>query len=81
MKTKPVNKVRCTEAAKYVCENLDEQLNSRKCRAIKKHLLTCPKCSKDLIDMKKVIALYRKETVPHIPKAIQKRLLASISHK
>ncbi len=81
MKTKSVSKLRCNEVAKYVCENLDEQLNSRKCRAIKKHLLTCPKCSKDLIDMKKVISLYRKELVPHIPKAIQKRLLTFINHK
>ena len=81
MKTKSVSKLRCNEVAKYVCENLDEQLNSRKCRVIRKHLLTCPKCSKDLIDMKKVIALYRKESVPHIPKAIQKRLLTFINHK
>jgi hypothetical protein len=81
MKTKPVSKSRCSEVAKYVCENLDEQLNSQKCRAIKKHLLTCPKCSKDLTDLKKVIALYRNESIPHIPKAVEKRFLASLHFK
>ena len=81
MKKKSINKLHCNEVAKYVCENLDEQLNSPTCRAIKKHLQTCPKCSKELLELKKVISLYRKESVPRIPKGIQKRLFASLSHK
>jgi 4-hydroxy-3-methylbut-2-en-1-yl diphosphate synthase IspG/GcpE len=78
MKKKFANKLRCTEVAKYVCENLDEQLNSRKCQAIKKHLQTCPQCTKNLTDLKKVIALYRKESDPHLPQAIQKKLFATL---
>jgi anti-sigma factor RsiW len=78
MKTKPAVKLHCNEVAKYVCENLDEQLNSRKCRAIKKHLQTCPKCSKELADLKKIITLYRKESDPHLPQAIHKRLFAAL---
>ncbi len=81
MKTKPASKIHCDEVTKYICENLDEQLNSRKCRAIKKHLETCPKCSKDLAGLKRVIALYRKETVPRISPAIEKRLFATLNLK
>jgi 4-hydroxy-3-methylbut-2-en-1-yl diphosphate synthase IspG/GcpE len=78
MKKKPINKTRCSEVAKYICENLDERLNSRRCRAIKKHLLSCPKCTKDLTDLKKVIALYRKETVTNLPQAIEKSIFAAL---
>ena len=59
MKTKTVNKLSCNEVAKYVCENLDEYLNSRECRAIRKHLQTCPKCTKQLDSLKKTVILYR----------------------
>ncbi len=78
MKTKPARKVHCDEVAKYICENLDEQLDSPKCRAIKKHLQTCATCAKDLADLKKVIALYRKESSLHLPQAVEKRLFATL---
>jgi anti-sigma factor RsiW len=78
MKMKPVGNIHCDEAAKYICENLDEKLDSPKCRAIKKHLQTCETCSKDLADVKKIIALYRKESVPHLSPAIEKRLFAAL---
>jgi 4-hydroxy-3-methylbut-2-en-1-yl diphosphate synthase IspG/GcpE len=80
MKMKPVNKLRCNEAAKYICENLDEQLNSRKCQAIKKHLQSCPNCTKNLTDLKKVIALYRKESTPRLQHTIQKKIFTAIQH-
>lgn len=81
MKTKTASKVHCNEVTKYVCENLDEQLDSPKCRAIKKHLQTCPNCSKELSDLKKVITLYRKESVPRLDQAVEKRLFAAIKLK
>ena len=81
MKTKLASKVHCNEVTKYICENLDEQLNSRKCRAIKKHLQSCPGCSEDLADLKRVIVLYRRESVPRISPAIEKRLFAALKLK
>jgi len=81
MKTKPVSRVRCHEAAKYICENLDQPLNSRKCRAIKKHLQSCRGCSKDLADLKRVIALYRSESVARITPAVEKKLVAALQLK
>lgn len=79
MKTKTVNKLRCSEVAKYVCENLDEQLNSRKCRAIKKHLQTCTKCTQQLDSLKKTVFLYRNCPVPGISEQSHKKLIAGLS--
>jgi hypothetical protein len=79
MKTKSVNKLHCNEVAKYVCENLDEQLNSRKCRAIKKHLQTCPKCTSQLDSLKKTVFLYRNCPVPGISAQTHKKLMAGLS--
>jgi anti-sigma factor RsiW len=79
MKSKSVNKIRCSEVAKYVCENLDEQLNSRKCRAIKKHLHTCPKCAKHLDAIKKTVFLYRNCPTPVISAETHKKLMVGLS--
>ena len=79
MKKKPLNKLRCSEVAKYVCENLDEQLNSRKCRAIKKHLQTCPKCTKQLDSLKKTVSLFRNCATPCISAQTHKKLMAGLS--
>jgi hypothetical protein len=79
MKTKTVNKLRCSEVAKYVCENLDEQLDSQKCRAIKKHLQTCTKCTHQLDSLKKTAFLYRNCPTPGISAHTHKKLMAGLS--
>jgi hypothetical protein len=79
MKTKTVNKLRCNEVAKYVCENLDEHLNSRRCREIKKHFQTCPKCTKQLDSLKKTVFLYRNCPTPSISAQTHKKLMAGLS--
>ena len=76
MKTKNAGKLRCSEVAKYVCEHLDEEIDSPKCRAIKQHLQTCKTCPKDLADVKKVITLYRRESVPRLTQDVEKQLFA-----
>ena len=81
MKKKSISKLRCTEIAKYVCENLDEQLNSRKCREIKKHLQSCPKCTKQLDSLKKTVFLYRNCHTPSLSKQDHEKLLAVLSLK
>ena len=81
MKTKSAGEVRCSEATEFICENLDEQLDSAKCRAIKKHLQTCATCSKDLADLKRIIALYRRESSPRLSHAIEKRIFAALMLK
>ncbi len=49
----------CRSVHRYVCENLDENINSARCRAIRKHLQTCPDCTAYLDSIKKTVLLYR----------------------
>jgi len=79
MKTKPERKLRCTEVAKYVCENLDENLNSRKCHAIKKHLQTCLKCTLQLGSLKKIAFLYRNCPTPGLSVQDHEKLITGLS--
>ncbi len=78
MKTKHAGKLHCSEVARYICEHLDEEIDSKKCRAIKNHLQTCKTCPKDLADVKNVISLYRRESVPRLTQDIEKRLFAAL---
>lgn len=78
MKTKTGRAVHCDEVTKYICENLDEQVNSPRCRAIKKHLQSCAACSKNLADLKKVVLLYRHESIPRLTRSAEKRLFKAL---
>jgi hypothetical protein len=76
MKLKKIKSLKCSDVAKHVCENLDEELNSPVCRQIKKHLQECPNCSGNLKDLKKTIALYRKTPNLKLPKSAHQKLLS-----
>ncbi len=66
--------MKCKDVYKYICENLDADVNSAKCRAIRKHLDSCPDCSAYLDSLKKTILLYKKESGPSVPLKTDKRL-------
>ena len=76
MKTKPLHAVQCKDVAKQLCENLDQQMNSRLCREIKKHLRECPNCTADLDSLKKTISLYKNVPSPRLPNSVHKKLYA-----
>lgn len=57
-------KPHCRDVFRHICGNLDEDLNSRKCRSIKKHLQGCPDCRGYLDSLKETILLYRRYPVP-----------------
>jgi len=79
MKTKSVTTIRCKDVAKHICENLDEQVNSPVCRAIKKHLQECPKCNADLVSLKSTIGLYRRYPAPKLSSVCHKNLMTKLS--
>jgi hypothetical protein len=61
IKSKFVNKLRYSEIAEYICGNLDKEVSYKKCRAIKKHLQTCPKCYAQLDLLRKTVSLIIKK--------------------
>lgn len=70
--------MKCKSVYKHICENLDIDINSAKCRAIKKHLASCPDCSAYLDSLKKTILLYKHEPGPRVPLSAHKRLVKVI---
>lgn len=73
MKTKHLT---CKEIAKHLCGELDEQLDTPKCRAIKKHLSTCPNCTGYLDSLKNTVRLYREYHHPRLTNDCRKKLFA-----
>jgi predicted anti-sigma-YlaC factor YlaD len=70
--------MKCKGVYEYICENLDADMNSAKCRAIKKHLDACPDCAAYLDSLKKTILLYKREPGPRVPLSVHRRLVKAI---
>ncbi len=69
----------CTTVFRHICENLDADLNSPQCRAIKAHIDDCPNCVAYLDSLKKTVSLYRVYPVPNTPAAVHRKLMAKIA--
>ncbi len=69
---------KCTQALRYICDNLDAQIDSPKCREIRRHLEECPDCSAYLDSMKKTVDLYRRFSVAPVPKTVHRVLQESL---
>lgn len=59
---------------RYICENLDQQVDSRECREVRKHLADCPECMEYLSSLRATVDLYRRYTPPPLPAAAKARL-------
>lgn len=68
----------CREVFTHICENLDQDLASPRCRDIRKHLDGCPDCSIYLDSLKKTITLYRKYPKPKISPKARKSLYGAL---
>ncbi len=79
MKKKRDQAVRCKEATTYVCEYLDEQVDSPRCRQIRKHLQECPDCTAYLYGLKKTITLYRALPNPRVSQSTHNKLFAALN--
>lgn len=71
--------IECKSVYRHICDNLDADLNSQKCREIKGHINKCKNCTAYLDSLKKTIFLYRTYPVPAIPVKTEKKLFAAIS--
>jgi hypothetical protein len=76
-----LKKIDCLDVAKYVCGDLDEHLDSPECRAIKKHLKSCPNCTAYLDSLKKTVLIYQHAPNPRFPKRSRTKLFAALKIK
>jgi predicted anti-sigma-YlaC factor YlaD len=68
--------MQCKDAYKFICDNLDQEVDSPECVEIRRHLAECPDCSSYLDSLKKTITLYRTEPRSStIPPSVHRRLL------
>lgn len=70
--------MQCKDAYKYICDNLDQKVDSPECRAIRKHLEQCPDCSAYLQSLRETVLLYRAVQTPHVSLAVHRRLMAAL---
>jgi hypothetical protein len=64
----------CKEIANHICNELDDHIDSPRCRAIKKHLGSCPHCTAYLKNLKQTIHLYREYPHPKVTDRCRKQL-------
>jgi len=69
----------CNEAYLRICDNLDADPNSAKCRQVLRHLEVCPDCAAFLDSVKKTIALYKMLPNPRTPATTHQRLMKAIN--
>jgi len=73
-----LKKIDCLDVAKHICGDLDEHINSPECRAIRKHLATCPNCTAYLDSLKKTVLIYEHLPNPRLTKRARKTLFAKL---
>lgn len=71
--------MKCDSVCMHICDNLDEDINSPRCRAIRAHLEECPSCRAYLDSMKKTITLFRAMPDPPVPAVTHRELFKTIS--
>ncbi|MBK7257462.1 MAG: hypothetical protein IPI01_06595 [Ignavibacteriae bacterium] len=71
--------MKCGDVYLHICDHLDEDINSERCRQIKQHLAECPNCSEYLSSLKQTITLYRALPPPRIPAGAHRDLFKTIS--
>ena len=68
----------CRATYRYICDNLDENLQSARCREIRRHLASCIRCRTYLGSVKKTVSLYHSMAVPGVPRGTHRLLLRAV---
>ena len=79
MKRQRPNRMKCSTIFRHICEHLDADLRSPRCREIKAHIDGCKNCTVYLASLKKTISLYRCYPVPAIPRRARKKMFAALT--
>ena len=69
----------CRTTYRFICDNLDEHMTSARCRAIRKHIASCPRCQAYLDSLKKTVRLYRNVPGPKLSRAIHRDLMKTLN--
>ncbi|MCX6136333.1 MAG: hypothetical protein NTV54_02405 [Ignavibacteriales bacterium] len=78
MKKTQRHTLNCRSVYKHICENLDADIDSAKCRRIRAHIEECENCTAYLDSLKKTVYLYRAYPTPLVSTNAHKELIAKI---
>jgi anti-sigma factor RsiW len=67
--------MKCKTVYRFICDNLDERLDSPRCRQIRRHLEGCPDCQSYLKSIKQTVRLYKAAPSPRVPEATHRKLM------
>jgi anti-sigma factor RsiW len=73
--------MKCAAVYRFICDNLDENIRSARCRAIRKHIACCPACHAYLDSVKKTVLLYREAPLPPVPRSAHRSLMRAIDRE
>lgn len=71
----------CRQVYQHICDHLDEDLSSARCRKIREHLEECPDCQAYLDSLKKTIILYKSAPVPEVPPVVHRALAEALERE
>jgi predicted anti-sigma-YlaC factor YlaD len=66
----------CSKVIEHLCDQLEEDLHSAKCREIKEHLKKCPNCSAYLDSLKKTVRFYTDNPNPRFRSKSRRKVFA-----
>ena len=75
---KPPAKNACNQFYKLMCEDLEQKLNSPQCRALRRHLQECSRCSSCLEEVRETIELFRRYKEPPLPRGARRKLFEAL---
>lgn len=70
-----MNDITCKEVMSHICDNLNEDLNSPRCIAIKEHFEKCDSCKCYFKSVETTIEFYKKYNVT-LPDDVHNRLIS-----
>ncbi len=70
--------MQCKEVYRFICDNLDQAVDSPECMAMRRHMETCEDCQAYLESLKQTISLYRTVPDPAVPPLVHRRLMSAI---
>jgi anti-sigma factor RsiW len=73
--------MKCAAVYRFICDNLDENIRSARCRAIRKHIACCPSCHAYLDSVKKTVLLYQEAPPPPVPRSAHRSLMLALERE
>ncbi len=71
--------MQCKDVYQFICDNLDQAIDSPECKAIRQHIEQCADCKAYLSSLKATVSLYRSEPVPGMSPSVHRRLMSVLN--